>query len=376
MRLGRSVALLPIYILKPRAAMTGSFADRLFRIAFVLAGFYNLAFGLWAAIWPLAFFRLFDIPLPRYPGIWACLGMVVGVYGLLYWRAAWKLENAWPIIAVGLLGKVLGPIGMALSFGDDWPRRLGMICVFNDLIWWLPFGLFLVRGTAIGRRLAALAPWLCVAVHAVALAMLATVLRPATLIETDAAARGNYIAAHVTAWTIGWSMWMMAAASLVGFYAWWGSRLDGIKYSESANTAMRTKLAIAAVVLTALGMVCDFSGEGSLILVLVERVPHTLRGLSGSWDPAPFTNVERAFTLLSAGAANGLYTVGGILLTLLTPNLPTWVRVSMWITWLAGVAMTLAAVANSVIGMSISTVVLFPPFLVWVAWMGARWSRS
>ncbi len=166
--------------------MTGSFADRLFRIAFALAGCYNLAFGLWAAVWPLAFFRLFDIPPPRYPGIWACLGMVVGVYGLLYWHAAWKLENAWPIIAVGLLGKVLGPIGMAMSFSDDWPRRLGMICVFNDLIWWLPFGLFLVRGTAIGRRLAALAPGLCVAVHAVALAMLATVLRPATLIQTDA----------------------------------------------------------------------------------------------------------------------------------------------------------------------------------------------
>ena len=82
------------------------------------------------------------------------LGMVVGVYGLLYWHAAWKLEAAWPIIAVGLLGKVLGPIGMVTSFSDDWPRRLGMICVYNDLIWWLPFGLFLIRGTVIGRWIA------------------------------------------------------------------------------------------------------------------------------------------------------------------------------------------------------------------------------
>ena len=134
--------------------MTGPFADRLFRITFALAGCYNLAFGLWAAVWPLAFFQLFEIPPPRYPGIWACLGMVVGVYGLLYWHAAWKLETAWPIIAVGLLGKVLGPIGMVTSFSDDWPRRLGMMCVYNDLIWWLPFGLFLVRGTSIGRRIA------------------------------------------------------------------------------------------------------------------------------------------------------------------------------------------------------------------------------
>ncbi len=356
--------------------MTGPFADRLFRISFALAGCYNLAFGLWAGVWPLAFFQLFDIAPPRYPGIWACLGMVVGVYGLLYWRAAWRLETACPIIAVGLLGKVLGPIGMAMSFSDDWPRRLGMVCVFNDLIWWLPFGLFLVRGTALGRRLAARAPWLCVAVHAVALVMLAALLKPATLIETDAAARGSYIAAHIATWTIGWSMWMLAAASLVGFYAWWGSRLAVGKGVEVANITSRAKVAMVAVIITALGMVCDFSGEGSLMLVLVERVPKLLDGSGAAWNPAPFAGVERAFTLLSAGAANGLYTVGGIILTMMTPGLPRWVRFAMWVTWLAGIGMTVAAVANATAGMIISTVLLFPPFLVWVAWMGARWSRS
>src|ERR1700748_3000620 len=114
--------------------MTGPFADRLFRITFALAGFYKLAFGLWAAIRPLAFFHLFDIATPNYPGIWACLGMVVGVYGLLYWHAAWKLETAWPIIAIGLLGKVLGPIGMVLNVSEHWPLRLAMLNVFNDVI--------------------------------------------------------------------------------------------------------------------------------------------------------------------------------------------------------------------------------------------------
>src|SRR6476660_2235398 len=119
-------------------AMTSPFANRLFRIAFALAGLYNLAFGLWAGLWPMAFFDVFGIYRPRYPGIWACLGMVVGVYGLLYLRAAWRLDTGWPVIAVGLLGKVLGPIGMAMYVSDQWPRRLGMLCVWNDLIWWLP----------------------------------------------------------------------------------------------------------------------------------------------------------------------------------------------------------------------------------------------
>jgi hypothetical protein len=347
--------------------MTGPFAGRLFRIAFTLAGFYNLAFGLWAAIWPLAFFHVFDIAPPRYPGIWACLGMVVGVYGLLYWHAAWKLDGAWPIIAVGLLGKGLGPIGMALSFSDEWPRRLGMICVFNDLIWWLPFGLFLVRGTWLGRGLVKAAPWLCVVTHVAALFVLVLFLRPGSLVETDVTQRAQYVAGNLPGWSMGWATWMAAAASLVGFYAWWGGYL--VLSTESSSVMhtshkIRVRAATAAVVIAALGMVCDFSGEGSAILRLVEHVPN---------DVVAFTRIERQFTLLSAGAANGLYTLSGVLLTLLTPNLPRWIRWAMWVTWAAGAAMTISAVVGHVPGLIVSTAVLFPPFLVWVAWMGVRW---
>ena len=86
-------------------------------------------------------------------------------------------------------------------------------------------------------------------------------------------------------------MWMLAAVSLVGFYAWWGSRLDGRHASAI--------IAIAAVVITAFGMVCDFSGEGSLILLLVDRLLEIPHGeLSSTWDLARFGKIERAFTLL------------------------------------------------------------------------------
>jgi hypothetical protein len=112
-------------------------------------------------------------------------------------------------------------------------------------------------------------------------------------------------------------------------------------------------------------MICDFSGEGSLILLPVHS-PDTRELARG-------TNIERAFTLLSAGAANGLYTVGGIMLTLITPGLPKWVRAAMWITWVAGIGMTVSAVANHTPGMVLTSAALFPPFLVWVVWMGARW---
>ena len=183
--------------------MTGPFANRLFRIAFIAAGCYNLAFGLWAGFWPHAFFDWFTIAPPRYPGIWSCLGMVVGVYGLLYLHAAWRLDTAWPIIAVGLLGKILGPIGMAISFSDEWPRRLGMLCIYNDLIWWLPFGLFLVRGAVIARRLERAAPWICIATHLAASLVMATFLRQGTLALNDASSRAVYIQEHASLWCIG-----------------------------------------------------------------------------------------------------------------------------------------------------------------------------
>jgi hypothetical protein len=366
--------------------MTGPFADRLFRVAFVLAGCYNLAFGLWAGFWPQSFFNLFAILPPRYPGIWACLGMVVGVYGLLYLHAAWRLETAWPIIAVGLLGKMLGPIGIALSISDEWPRRLGMICIYNDLIWWLPFTLFLVRGTMLGKQLARLAPWFCAAVHTVALVVMGIILRPGTLAEADVAARGRYIAEHAALWAAGWGVWMLAAASLVGFYAWWGSRLsvgqalpdgDQEKATRQAEPDLEVHPAgIGAVLIAAFGMVCDLSGEALSVLLLVERAPPFGGSSNVPWDAASFTNIERTATLLTAGASNALYTLGGLVLMFATPDLPRLVRAAMWGTWLAGMGMSVAGVLNHVGGMMASTAVLFPLLIGWTTWMGARWSRA
>jgi hypothetical protein len=359
--------------------MTGPFADRLFRIAFALAGLYNLAFGLWAALFPHAFFTIFDLPPPRYPGVWACLGMVVGVYGFLYLHAAWKLKTAWPIIAIGLLGKILGPIGMLTSFSDDWPRRLGMICVYNDVIWWLPFGLFLVRGTTFGHWLARAAPWLCIALHALGSVAALVFLRQGTLIQPSESLRAAHVASHVTAWSIGWFLWMLSAMSFVGFCAWWGSRLSGTKFQMTNDElqAIRSRSDIRhssfahssfttiAVLIAAIGTVFDFSGEGFLILLLVER--------AAPLNDAGFVSAERAFTLLSAGAANLLYTIAGIILTLATPNLPKWIRMLMWITWLAGIGMTGAAIFDSVAGLVASSIMLFPLMFVWIAWMSARW---
>ena len=117
---------------------------RFHQIVFALAGAYNLAWGVYAAIDPQWLFRFAGMEPLNHPAIFACLGMVVGVYGLLYWQVVRAPERGFAIAGVGLLGKVLGPIGLLqLIASGAWPMKTIILCVTNDFIWWIPFGLYL-----------------------------------------------------------------------------------------------------------------------------------------------------------------------------------------------------------------------------------------
>ncbi|MEM9644155.1 MAG: hypothetical protein AAF989_04095, partial [Planctomycetota bacterium] len=110
------------------------------------AAIYNLAWGAWVVLRPNDLFDIAGIQPPRYPGIWQCVGMIVGVYGIGYWLASRDPFRHWPITLVGLIGKVLGPIGFFGSIlfarsgdGGQLPLSWGWTIVTNDLIWWGPF---------------------------------------------------------------------------------------------------------------------------------------------------------------------------------------------------------------------------------------------
>jgi len=118
---------------------------RFHQLVFALAGAYNLGWGAYSAYDPQWLFRFAGMPLSNTPEIFACLAMVVGIYGLLYWQVARDPEHGAPIAAVGLLGKVLGPIGLAqLITTGAWPLKSIVLCVTNDFIWWIPFALYLI----------------------------------------------------------------------------------------------------------------------------------------------------------------------------------------------------------------------------------------
>src|SRR5690242_4970064 len=74
----------------------------------------------------------------------SCLGMVVGLYGILYLEVARVPERGWLLAAVGLAGKILGPIGLVqLIWTGAWPPATVVLCLTNDFVWWVPVGLYL-----------------------------------------------------------------------------------------------------------------------------------------------------------------------------------------------------------------------------------------
>ena len=115
-------------------------------VVMLVAAVYNALWGALVVLFPLAFFRLLGMEEPNYPGIWQSVGMIVGVYSVGYAVAALDPFRHWPIILVGFLGKVFGPIGFVIAAtGCELPWRFGVTILTNDLIWWFPFGLILYR---------------------------------------------------------------------------------------------------------------------------------------------------------------------------------------------------------------------------------------
>lgn len=116
------------------------------RCTLILAGVFNLLWGGWVVLFPMSMFSLAGLPQPTYPAIWQCVGMIVGVYGIGYLVAARDPLTHWPIVLVGLLGKVFGPIGFvyAALITSQLPVEFIWTIIPNDLVWWVPFTMLLV----------------------------------------------------------------------------------------------------------------------------------------------------------------------------------------------------------------------------------------
>lgn len=105
-----------------------------------LAAIYNLIWGAWVVLFPSHFFELVGMEPLNHEMVWQGMGMVIGVYGLGYWWAAHNPLIHWPIVLVGFLGKIFGPLGFFINyFSGKVPFGFIYTLITNDFIWWIPF---------------------------------------------------------------------------------------------------------------------------------------------------------------------------------------------------------------------------------------------
>lgn len=116
------------------------------KITLQLAAVYNIVWGAWVVLFPNQFFELVGMEPLNHPMIWQGMGMVIGVYGLGYWWASYNPLTHWPIVLVGALGKVFGPLGFIFNYiTGQAPFEFFYTLITNDFLWWIPFGMILWR---------------------------------------------------------------------------------------------------------------------------------------------------------------------------------------------------------------------------------------
>ena len=328
------------------------FRRRAFPVLLVAAGAYNLVLATVLGLFTGTLFGWFGVEPPGSPLVWRCVAAAVGAYGLLYLHAARRMERARPIVAVGLLAKVLTPavlIGLVAQGTGVVVGRMLPLIVLSTMVWWVPFAALVLEGTRNAGRVRAAAPWVCAGLHAAAGLAMLLVLRGGTEAEPLLAGRMAYVDAHAAAWRAGFAVWMAAGMSVMALYAWW------------APAVRSPRVAVAALLLAGAGLACDLSGEA----LYVGWLPL----LTG--DAAGFAHAQRVGTVLTAVFANGFYTAAGIALTLGTPALPRPVRALAWAAWTAGIVLSVCGAAGWAMGLVAASGVLFPA-LVLLALMLSR----
>lgn len=116
-----------------------------------IAALYNLAWGAWQILAPYTFFAVMGMEPVNYVMVWQGLGMVIGLYGLAYYWASFNYIRHWPIVAIGLMGKVFGPIGFVYNIAlGTAPFSFGYTLLTNDLVWWIPFSMMLMDARKAG----------------------------------------------------------------------------------------------------------------------------------------------------------------------------------------------------------------------------------
>jgi hypothetical protein len=202
------------------------------------------------------------------------------------------------------------------------------------------------------------AAWLAVAAHTAAGLVMLLVLARGLETAPSLEARLRFVAEHAAAWTAGWLVWNAAALSILYYCVRFAAA-----HAERPATAFAVALCAAAVA-------CDLAAQSVFMGVLPALAGPALlevRGGAGR-DAALFLLWHRSAVVLTGYVANGLYTGATLVLCWTTRRAypPATVAAGL-LTCVAGVALSAAALVESVAGMYWANVALLPSLLVWLA---------
>ncbi|MCB2231006.1 AhpC/TSA family protein [bacterium] len=125
------------------------------RHVLLAAALYNVLFAAWSIFFPSQVFTLFGMGVPRDLFLWQGIGLMIGIFGLGYGIAATNPLRHWPLVLIGLVGKIASPFGFLWFWWQgSVPLSWGLMTIPNDIIWWAPFVIILAeaaRGSTIAE---------------------------------------------------------------------------------------------------------------------------------------------------------------------------------------------------------------------------------
>lgn len=202
----------------------------------------------------------------------------------------------------------------------------------------------------------------CFAVHVAAnVVMLLVLIRGIPPGPLDA--RRAFVAAHPTAWALGWVVWMLTAAALILFYL------------AIADTLPRNGWVIFAVILACTGATLDWGVLGVTGLLAPQWAAVAMNdpfyaNLYAVWD--------RVFLIISVGIDHLLYTLGGIVLgavAVQTPRFPKWLARFTAVMWSTSLVLAVGAFSGQESWIVPASALTFSLFLPWILLIGYKWLR-
>ena len=199
--------------------------------------------------------------------------------------------------------------------------------------------------------------WACFGVHAFALLAVLLALQPG-IPPGDIATRAAYVARNALAWQIGWALWLPASLALVLFHA---GLADALKARAWGWLAVGITLA---------GAVIDWVDE----MVWIGLAPGlAAQFASDAFAAGAYALWDRAYVVLSIGLANGLYTIGGLILVALayrSREFPRWLARGGAVVWALSIALSVAAILGDGVMIQVVSALVFAAFMPWLFFTG------